>query len=49
MDDEGEGIHHVAAEEDVQLHQLGLLVAGQLIIKGGVALGAFSLLNGKSI
>ena len=40
MDDKGEGVHHLAADHDVQLDQLGLLVAGKLIVKGGISLGA---------
>ena len=40
MDDKGEGVHHLAVEHDVQLDQLGLLVAVKLIVKGGISLGA---------
>ena len=42
MDDKGEGVHHLAADHDVQFDQLGLLVAGKLIVKGGISLGAGS-------
>ena len=40
MDDKGEGVHHLAADHDVQLDQLGLLVAGKFIVKGGISFGA---------
>ena len=37
--DEGQGVHLVAVEEHIHLHQLGGLVPVQLVIQGGVALG----------
>ena len=39
MNDKGERIDHLAADHDVQLNQLGWLVAGQLIVKGSIAFG----------
>ena len=39
MDDDGEGIDEVAIQKDVELHGIGLLVAGELVVEGGVAFG----------
>ena len=40
MDDEGQRVHHLAADHDVQLHQLRRLIARKLVVERGVALGA---------
>ena len=40
MHDEGQGVHHLAVEHHVQLHQVRLLVSHHLIVKGSVAAGA---------
>ena len=39
MDDEGQGIHLLAVEQQVHLHQLAGLIALQLVIQAGIALG----------
>ena len=39
MGDEAEGVHLVAVEEQVHLHQVAGPVAAQLVVQGGVALG----------
>src|SRR5215208_2641073 len=40
VDDDGERVHGVARDEDLDLHQVGRLVAEWLVVVGGVALGA---------
>ena len=40
MDDEGESVHDLPVEHDVQLHQLAGLVAHELVVEGRVAPGA---------
>ena len=39
MGDEAEGVHAIAVEQQIHLHQLAGAVAGQLIVQAGVALG----------
>ena len=39
MDDDGEGIDEIAIQKDIELHGIGLLVAGELVVEGGIALG----------
>ena len=39
MGDEAQGVHAVAVEQQIHLHQIAGAVAGQLIVQGGVALG----------
>ena len=39
MGDEAQGVHAVAVEQQVHLHQIAGAVAGQLIVQRGVALG----------
>ena len=40
MGDEGQGVHLIAVEQHIHLHQLGGLVLVQLVVQRGVALGA---------
>ena len=39
MDDKGKRVHFLVVDQDVQLHQAGLLVAFQIIVKGSIAPG----------
>jgi len=39
MDDKGKGVHLFLVDQDIQLHQLGTLVARQLIVKRSIASG----------
>ncbi len=40
MDDEREGVHVVAGQQDVELHEVAGAVLGELVVQRGVALGA---------
>ena len=40
MDDKAQGVYLIAVEEQIHLHQVAGLIALQLVVQGGVSLGA---------